>query len=59
MYEHWKNNAGYASVEIEDIGEKEPVYTRKRELFQEKLALGPFIGTTRNLMQRKFHITMD
>ena len=56
MYEYWKNVSGYRVVEYEDSDDKEEVYTRKRELFQEKLALGPFLGKTRYLMTRKFKI---
>lgn len=58
MYNHWREKSGYRLVEYENIGDPEPVYTRKRELFQEKLALGPFLGKTRNLIKRKFHIIM-
>lgn len=58
MYNHWKYNTDYKLVEYEEIGDPEPVYTRKRELFQEKLALGPFLGKTRYLTKRKFHLIM-
>lgn len=59
MYNHWKYSAEYRLVEYEDIGDPEPVYTRKRELFQEKLALGPFLGKTRYLIKRKFHLVLS